>query len=322
MTSKELVIKTIKFDNSERLPHNFPPPYGSDFFTVGLDPSPDYRPGSGGKDEWGSTWENIGVCTLGEVKDFVLKDWADFDKLSIPDVMEERRWKSLEGVRGRAGDKFLLADGLSLYERIHFIRGLENTWADIYEAPENLGRLLDILAEMSIKMIGRYADFGVDGYFFLDDWGLQERLMISPAKWREIWKPRYARVFQAAHDAGILVFMHSCGYIVDILDDLIEIGLDVVHMDQQENMGLKLLGSRFGGRLTFYSCVDIQKTMVTGTPDEIRAYCRQMVKLLGRREGGFIPRWYGDLTSPGHTQLSLDTMCDEFMKISEEMYGK
>jgi hypothetical protein len=114
------------------------------------------------------------------------------------------------------------------------------------------------------------------------------------------------------------MFLHSCGYIVDILDDLIEIGLDAVHMDQQENMGLELLGSRFGGRLTFFSPVDIQKTMVQGTPDEIRAYCRRMARLLGRPEGGFIPRWYTDPAGAGHRPEALEVMCEEFLAISRE----
>ena len=77
---------------------------------------------------------------------------------------------------------------------------------------------------------------------------------------------------------------------MDILDDLIDAGLDVIHMDQQENMGLELLGRRFGGRITFFSPVDIQQTMYHGTLDDIRAYCHRMVELLGRPDGGFIPR--------------------------------
>jgi hypothetical protein len=112
-------------------------------------------------------------------------------------------------------------------------------------------------------------------------------------------------------------FLHSCGHIVDILDELIEIGLDVVHMDQQENMGLELLGRRFGGRLTFFSPVDIQKTMATGSPDDIRAYARKMARLLGRPAGGFIPRWYTDPAGAGHRQEALDAMCEEFVAISE-----
>ena len=142
--------------------------------------------------------------------------------------------------------------------------------------------------------------------------------MISPKSWRELWKPAYERVFRAAHDAGLLTFMHSCGYIVDILDDLIEIGLDVIHMDQQENMGLQLLGERFGGRLTFYACVDIQKTMARGNIAEIRLYCQEMASNLGTATGGFIPRWYSDPTGGGHTRESLQAMCEEFRDLSHK----
>ena len=315
LNSREIIKRTISFEGTDRLPRDCPAPYGTDFALLGMTPSPDARP-STGVDEWGAVWENIGVCKLGEVKTFPLKDWADFDQLAIPDIREERRWTQLDGARERAGDKFLLADGISIYERVHFIRGLENTWIDIYEHPDELKMLLDILVDMNLYAIERYAAAGADGYIFCDDWGLQDRMMISPKTWRKLWKPRYAKIYQAAHNAGLLTFLHSCGHIVAILDDLIEIGMDVIHMDQQENMGLALLGERFGGRLTFYAPVDIQQTMVHGSLDDIRAYCRAMVTHLGRPNGGFIPRWYSDPVGAGHRQAAIDAMCAEFLKLS------
>ena len=88
-------------------------------------------------------------------------------------------------------------------------------------------------------------------------------------------------------------------------------------MDQQENMGLELLGERFGGRITFFSPVDIQATMAHGSLDEIRAYCHKMVKLLGRPRGGFIPRWYSDPVGAGHRPEAVDAMCEEFLRIGQ-----
>ncbi len=315
MTGGEIVRRAVRFERPERLPLALPEPYGNDFASVGLTPSPDARP-SKGVDEWGAVWVNIGVSNLGEVKDPPLKDWRDLDRLHVPDIREPRRFSQLEGARERAGEKFLMGGGLSLYERVHFIRGLENTWADIYEAPQQLGRLIDIMVDMNLVAIERYAQAGADGYMFCDDWGLQNRLMISPDSWRRIWKPRYARVYRAAHEAGLLTFLHSCGHIVDILDDLIEIGLDVIQMDQQENMGLELLGERFGGRITFYCPVDIQATMARGTLDDIRAYARKMVATLGRPEGGFIAKWYSDPKGAGHRQEAIDAMCEEFVRLA------
>ena len=316
MSPREVVSRTVRFEGADRIPYTLPEQYGSDFADVGMNPSPDARPKSG-VDEWGCVWENIGISSLGEVKELVLKNWANFDRLNIPDIRDETRWDGLAGARDRAGDKFLLAYGISLYERVHFLRGLEDTWVDIHTAPEELGRLIDVLTDMNLYAIERYAKAGADGYLWCDDWGLQNRLMISPESWREIWKPRYARIYRAAHDAGLLTFLHSCGDITAILDDFIEIGLDVIQMDQQENMGLDLLGQRFGGRITFWCPVDIQATMVHGSFEDIRAHCRKLVTTLGRPKGGFIAKWYGDPIGAGHSQEAIDVMCDEFVKLSK-----
>ena len=315
MSPRECVRRTLLFQGADRIPYDLPEPYGTDFYSIEMDPSPDSRPASG-TDEWGAVWANIGGMQLGQVKEVPLTTWADLASLRVPDVREESRWKHVTGMRTRAGEKFILAKGISLYERIHFLRGLDATWMDIHENPAGLRYLITLLLDMNLYAVERFAREGADGYLIPDDWGLQDTLMISPRSWREIWKPFYARLFGAVHDRGMFMFLHSCGYIVDILDDLIDIGLDAVHMDQQENMGLELLGNRFGGRLTFFSPVDIQKTMVTGSAEEIRAYCREMARLLGRPAGGFIPRWYTDPDGAGHTREALDAMCREFLRLS------
>ncbi len=317
MTSREIVSRTIQFQGADRIPYALTGAYGSDFAGTGMNPSPDARPRQG-MDEWGCVWRNIGISNLGEVKEFPLKDWSDWNTLVIPDIRNPARWKDLEGVRERAADKFLIAFGISLYERVHFIRGLENTWMDILAAPGHLCRLIDLLADMNLYAIERFAGAGADGYMWCDDWGLQNSLMISPDSWRTIWKPRYARVYKAAHDAGLLTLLHSCGDIVSILDDLIEIGLDVIQMDQQENMGLDLLGERFGGRITFWCPVDIQRTMVQGSLEDIRAYCRRMVRTLGRPQGGFMAQWYADPAGAGHRPEAVEAMCEEFLRLSRE----
>ena len=180
MNSRELVARTLRFQCPERLPYDLPPAYGSDFVWVGMSPSPDDRPRSG-VDEWGAVWENIGVSILGEVKEYPLKDWADFDKLHVPDIEEPRRWQFVQGARGRAGDRFLLGHGVSIYERLHFIRGLENTWVDIHEAPDQLCRLIDILVEQNLAAIRHYAAAGFDGLIMADDWDYDSNTFVAPS---------------------------------------------------------------------------------------------------------------------------------------------
>jgi uroporphyrinogen decarboxylase len=318
MTSRDVVHKAIRFQTPPRLPYSLTKDYGSDIARVNMQPSVDARPGSG-PDEWGAIWYNVGVSRLGEVIEWPIKDWTDFASLKIPDVTEPRRWQHLSQVREKAPDKFLIGTGIAIYERAHFLRGLENLWVDTIENPEQLGRLLDVLVEMNLYAIDKYAAAGMDGFMFCDDWGLQNRLMISPHTWRHIWKPRYQRIYQAAREAGLCTLLHSCGYIVDILDDLIEIGLDVIQMDQQENMGLRNLADRFAGRITFWCPVDIQKTMRYGTPDDIRNYCRKLAAMLGTPQGGFIAQWYADPEGAGHSPEAVTVMCEEFVRISEEI---
>lgn len=314
MTSREIVRAAVRFQNPVRMPYTLDEKRGSDIAYVGMNPSPDARPKIG-TDEWGCVWDNIGISSLGEVKHHPLGSWEQWERLSIPDIRDSRRWSGLPGSRERAGDRFLLAFGISLYERVHFLRGLEDTWVDTLAAPAELGRLIDLLVEMNLHAIERFAAAGADGFMFCDDWGLQHGLMISPDTWRSLWKPRYARVYAAAHAAGLLTFLHSCGDITSILDDLIEAGLDVIQMDQQENMGLDELGRRFGGRIAFWCPVDIQGTMVRGSEADIRAYCRRLAATLGRPDGGFIAKWYTDPAGAGHRPEAIEAMCDEFHKM-------
>ncbi|MCP4176210.1 MAG: hypothetical protein GY756_00415 [bacterium] len=313
-TSREIVIDTINFNNPERLPFDLSDKFGSDFYYINMQPSVDDRRDKG-VDEWGCEWNNIGICSLGEVKEFPLKQWTDFKKMHIPDITLNDRWKNINNAKNDAGDKFIIGFGISLFERIHFLRGLKNTWLDIYDSPKELSDILDILTDMNIYAIKKYAEAGADGYMFCDDWGFQNRLMISPDKWREIWKPRYKKVYDTAHKYGLYTFLHSCGYIIKILDDLVEVGLDVIQLDQQENMGIDEL-AKLSGKITFFCPVDIQTVLHKGSPNNIENYIEKMVKSLANINGGFISRWYADPVSAGHSEISVDTMSKKFIAIS------
>ena len=319
MTSKEIVKRTIKFAHPERAARSIPPEQYNDFGGIGMTPSVDARPNTKGlnTDEWGAVWENIGICKMGEVKSCPLENWSDWDRLKIPDVDDPHRWENAkkQSVENAGSDKFILAYGVSLYERIHFIRGLENTWMDIYLEADNLKMIIDLLVDMNLKAIKHYKKFGADGYMFCDDWGLQDKLMIDPEKWCKFWKPAYKKVYKAAHEAGMLTFLHSCGYIVEILDDLIDAGLDVIQMDQQQNMGLDLLSERFSGRITFWCPVDIQNMMCRGSLDDIRNYANEMFNKLSTPAGGFIAGYYGDPVGAGHSPEAIEAMREEFIKL-------
>jgi len=163
---------------------------------------------------------------------------------------------------------------------------------------------------------------GAHGIMSYDDWGLQDRPMISPAMFAEFWKPAYQRVYRHVHRRGMLTLLHSCGNIADLLDSFIEAELDVIQMDQQENMGLDNLAARFGGRLCFWCPVDIQQTMIRGTVADVRAYARRLIDTLGKFNGGFMAQWYASPQAVQHTEEKIKVMCDEFVEYGGGFYAK
>ena len=126
----------------------------------------------------------------------------------------------------------------------------------------------------------------VDAICFMDDWGSQRNLLISPQMWREVFKPLYADYCRLIHDAGKFVFMHSDGHIAAIYPDLIEIGVDALN-SQLFCMDIEEL-SKYRGQITFWGEIDRQHLLPFGTPDEIRAAVRRVRRALDDGTGGVI----------------------------------
>ena len=315
MTGGERVRRAVLFQGPDRIPRSLPDPWGSDFFRLGTGADPNWKPGKPGEDEWGCVWEKDPEGkTMGQVTFHPLSDYSMFDNFSFPDYSLPARYKDTkETIKTNKDEKFVLAGiPLSLIHRLEYLRGHVEAWTDPYEHPDELGRILDKLADIAIESIAHLAEFGVDGIFSCDDWGLQDRPMVSPDIFKEFFQPRYARVYEYARERNILCFLHSCGHISELLDGLIEAGLNVIQMDQQENMGVENLANRFGGRLCFWCPVDIQQTMVNGTLDDIRAYAHKLVDSFGKFNGGFISIWYSSPDAVGHSQERIAAMCEAF----------
>ena len=317
MTGKERVRRAVLFQNPDRIPRDLPEPWGTDFLMVGIGPDPDWRPGVEGEDEWGCLWrKDAAGQTMGQVVRHPLPDYSLLGQYSFPNYDLPSRYEAArEQIQCDTEKRFVLASvPLSFIHRLEYLRGHVEAWTDPYEHPEDLNVLLGKMADVAIDSIERLSDLGVDGIISCDDWGLQDRPMISPKVFREFFKPHYARVYSTASRCGMLNFLHSCGHIIDLLDDLIDAGLQVIQMDQQENMGLEELSRRVGGRLCFWCPVDIQKTMVTGTIDDIRAYAHKLIECLGRFNGGFIAKWYPSPDAVGHTRQRIAAMCESFVQ--------
>lgn len=328
MTSRERVIRAVKFQGPDRVPYNLPAPWGTDFGGCGAGGDPDWKPcvqtETEWEDEFHSIWRKLpGDKTMGQVVGHPLKDYAALDDFQWPDYTVEARYEGArQACAANPEDKFLLAGiPFSLIHRLEYMRGHIEAWTDSYEYPEDLSRLLNKMADIAIQAIDRLADAGAHGIISCDDWGLQDRPMLSPATFAEFFKPVYHRVYHHAHERGLLTFLHSCGHITDLLEHFIEAELDVIQQDQQENMGVETLAERFGGRLCFWCPVDIQQTMVHGSVADVRAYARKLIDSFGRFSGGFIAQWYASPQAVEHSQEKIDAMAREFVEYGAKFYG-
>lgn len=111
--------------------------------------------------------------------------------------------------------------------------------------------------------------------------------MMSPTDWRTFLKPHVATLAAAAHAQGAHFMLHSCGHVTEIIPDLIELGLDMLHPVQPEAMDLTYLKREYGRDLTFCGGLNTQQLLPHATPDEIRTEVNRLGREMGRG-GGYI----------------------------------
>jgi uroporphyrinogen decarboxylase len=180
-------------------------------------------------DEWGCTFTNLHAGVIGEVKKPLIASCDDLSPLVLPMQRLEFDRETVNAFC-RSDEHFVLSDCQNgIFERLQFLRGTQNLMIDLAEQPAGLFELTRRIHQHFMAEYELWAKTDVDAIFFMDDWGAQERLLISPRTWRKIFKPLYKDFIDLAHANGKYAFMHSDGYIQDILPDLVEMGLDAIN---------------------------------------------------------------------------------------------
>ena len=323
VTSREIVRRAIEFDDPPRLPYSFIEPLESDFVELavlagGNASMPNIPKGELAFDEWGVGWRGSGRY-WGHADVCPLADLSALHGYRFPEVMPPERLallKALTEAGNKAGKYVVSADPIGSYERVRGLMGFDNLMVSLYTQRERFEELLDKLTDMTIDVLHTYAEMGgMHAFMTWEDWGLQTTLQIRPAQWREIFKPRYARIVEETHRAGMHYIWHCCGYITDIIPDMIEIGVDVVQLDQPRLMGVERLASEFGGKICFWNTVDIQWSPVSEVSlEEVRAEVKRMVEQFSRFGGGFIARQYPQPRDIGMTPEKHHAIYEAFME--------
>jgi uroporphyrinogen decarboxylase len=200
----------------------------------------------------------------------------------------EERYAHFDALVSAGHNRFKVAKlSRCLFERAWSLRGMENLLIDFMENPSFVHELFGIIADFGLDIIESLKPFPIDAIRFSDDWGGQRGMLMSPDTWRSFIKPYMARLYAKAHERGYDVFIHCCGNILDILDDLVEIGVDVFNPIQPETMDVESVIGRYAGRLAFNGGLSIQQTLPFGTPSEVREEVENRI-VLARKHGGYI----------------------------------
>jgi hypothetical protein len=219
-------------------------------------------------DEWGCAFENIQPGVIGEVKAPLVATWDDLDKVHPPEAILTIDPDQVNAFY-KSTDRFVMAGCCPRpFERMQFLRSSESLYFDLAEQPAEFFTLLDRVHQFYLKEMELWAKTDVDAFYFMDDWGAQRALLISPRQWRKIFKPLYKEYIDLAHQHGKFIFMHSDGYTLDIIPDLIELGLDALNT-QLFTMDIEQIGARFRGQLTFWGEIDRQHLLPFGTRNDI-----------------------------------------------------
>lgn len=252
-------------------------------------------------------WWGVGFDTREEgyfIKNHPMADTTDLSGFLWPDPDEPGLLREAETAvntvqeAGSESRPFIIPNlGFALFERAWSLRGMEQFMMDLALDEVWCEELLERITHIQVRLAERYVEAGVDGGYFGDDLGAQKGLLFSPEVWRRLFKPRLKRMFRVFTDAGLPVIMHSDGDIMEIIPDLIDIGLSCLNPCQPEVLDHRRLKREFGNSLSFYGGLSTQGTLPRGKPEEVRAAATECINVLGADGTGLI---FG----PSHRMMS------------------
>jgi len=249
-------------------------------------------------DVWGVTWEGLqeGLANAPVESLAPLQDWSKLDSYQVPDPLEfdwtgERiNWVEREKqLRQAKSQGKIVAGGLphgAMYMRLYYLRGFTNLMLDIADNQSQLQKLISLVCDYNRKLVDKWLSLGVEMMFFGDDLGLQKSLPISPENWRRYLKPAFFQLFQPCRQQGVLVSLHTDGYILDIIPDLVECGVCLLNPQYRPNTleGIK----RYCQGVVAVN-LDLDRQLFPfASPQEIRQHVHHAFKNLYLPEGGLM----------------------------------
>jgi len=238
------------------------------------------------RDVFGVVWDRSVDKDIGIVDGLILPE-PTLDGYDFPDPLDKRIFEQIPARISRYADCFrVFKIGFSLYERAWTLRGMENLMMDFIDQPQFVCQLLRTIADYNIAQISEAMKYDIDAVYLGDDWGQQSGLQMGPRIWREFIMPELERMYSHVRSAGKLVFIHSCGKVDELFDDLIAIGLNCFNPFQPEVMDVLDLMRRYRGQLAFHGGLSTQQTLPYGSVEDVKRETNSLLE--AGADGGYI----------------------------------
>jgi uroporphyrinogen decarboxylase len=321
MLSKEIVRRAIEFRHPPRLPFwqhqvDFAPDDVCDIWEMDRAEAGWFFDNCA-MDDWHCGWRRTEEKNMGQVVEHPLADPAALTRYRPPDPKNPYYYDRLGPLLDEAGDRYVVVTShFHLIERLHMLRGFAPTMEDFCTNPDFVERVLDMILDFKLGQfdeLARRFPGRVDGIFLTDDWGTQQGTFVSRRTFEQFFAERYAKLFSGIHSHGWHVILHSCGRINDFVPRLIELGVDVLNMQQPRAYGLVEFGDQFRGKVCFLTTTDIQTTLPRGIEEEVREEARLLVRHWSTPAGGLIVFNYGDPQALGVRPEMTRVMFEEFV---------
>ena len=238
------------------------------------------------RDVFGVVWDRSIDKDIGTPEGSVLSK-PTLKHYTFPNPLDQRFFVDIPQRISRYPDRFRVFQiGFSLYERAWTLRGMQNLLMDFYDSPNFIHELLNAIADYNIAQLNEAMKYDIDAVYFGDDWGQQHGLQMGPKLWYEFIYPVLKRMYDAVHAGNKYVFIHSCGDVDELFDDLIGIGLNCFNPFQPEVMDAAALHQKYRGQLVFHGGLSTQRTLPYGTVQQVRAETRRLLEM--GKDGGYI----------------------------------
>ena len=204
--------------------------------------------------------------TTPEHIDFAIKTREDWETRIKPLLTPDPRRINFEGYRrtkeqcAKAG-RFFVWSGVNVFESIHPVTGHVNMLMAMIDDPEWVLDMAMTYADLIIelqKMLFEKEGWP-DGIWYYEDMGYKGSPFMSPNFYRQMIQPAHEKTIKFAHDNGMPVIMHSCGYVEPLLPYMIEAGIDCLEViEVKAGMDLVKLHEQFGDRISFMGGIDVR----------------------------------------------------------------